>query len=97
MEGMIEIAEDIFQMPVRRGVPTAHHASSGGHAAVTLAEGGFASMIGDPKFATGVGLVLYGAAHDPLVEEAAPRGKAVHTSERPGTLSRFTSWVRDMF
>jgi len=93
MDGMIEIAEDIFQMPIRRGVPTAHAGPAG--RSVTLAEGGFASMIGDPKFATGVGLVLYGAAHDPVQPELSR--KVARTEERPSAFHRFTHWVRDIF
>jgi cell division protein FtsA len=50
-------------LPVRRGLPV-HGASYGRHAPA-LTEGGFAGVIQDPKFATGVGLVLYGAAHEP--------------------------------
>lgn len=92
MEGMIEIAEDIFQMPIRKGVPTAQRGLRG-HA-VSLAEGGFAGMIGDPKFATGVGLVLYGAAHEPVQTELTRKARG---DERPGAFSRLTHWVRDMF
>ena len=98
MEGMVDIAEDIFQMPVRLGVPTAHPATPT-PSTVTLAEGGFASMIGDPKFATGVGLVLYGAAHEPLTAEQPPQrgAKPVREVQGPGPIRRFTSWVREIF
>lgn len=63
MHGMLEIAEDIFQMPVRLGVPV--YADGNGRE-IGLTEGGFASVIQDPKFATGVGLVLYGARNEPV-------------------------------
>jgi cell division protein FtsA len=63
MDGMIEIAEDIFQMPVRLGTPV--YADGNGRE-IGLTEGGFASVIQDPKFATGVGLVLYGARNEPV-------------------------------
>ena len=107
MEGMIEIAEDIFQMPVRQGVPTS---IPGGErqGVVSLAEGGFASMVSDPKFATGVGLVLYGATHEPMAEAAEPApAQALRSRRRPGNLppdhrlgpgyflSRGTSWFPD--
>jgi cell division protein FtsA len=95
MEGMAEIAEDIFGMPVRAGVPTAR-GGSGTSSRITLSEGGFAGMITDPKFSTGVGLVLYGATHEPLAEEAGRRA-VVPREDRPGTLRRFTHWVREMF
>lgn len=95
MEGMAEIVEDIFQMPVRRGVPV-HGASYGRHNP-HLSEGGFAGVIQDPKFATGVGLVLYGAAHEPLALAHEP-ARAQHGGDhRPGIGRRFASWVRDMF
>lgn len=94
MDGMVEIAEDIFQMPVRKGVPSAHTGTRG-HT-VALAEGGFASMIADPKFATGVGLVLYGAAHEPMAVDAGRRASTPR-DDRPGAFRRLTHWVREMF
>lgn len=93
MDGMIEIAEDIFQMPVRKGVPFAQGGQRGSQK-ISLAEGGFAGMIGDPKFATGVGLVLYGASHEPL-EAEPPRRLAREEVISP--VRRFTSWVKEMF
>ncbi|MCY1012499.1 rod shape-determining protein [Nannocystis pusilla] len=92
MEGMTEIVEDVFQMPVRRGVPV--HGASFGRGQPSLTEGGFAQVIQDPKFSTGVGLVLYGAAHQPMaaVEVQQPRGE-----RRPGIGKRFVGWMRDMF
>jgi cell division protein FtsA len=92
MEGMVEIVEDVFQMPVRRGVPV--HGASFGRSQPALTEGGFAQVIQDPKFSTGVGLVLYGAAHQPMaaVEVQPPRGE-----RRPGLGKRFVGWMRDMF
>lgn len=93
MEGMTEIVEDVFQMPVRRGVPV--HGASFGRGQPSLTEGGFAQVIQDPKFSTGVGLVLYGAAHQPMaaVEVQQPRGG----ERRPGIGKRFVGWMRDMF
>ncbi len=49
MEGMAELAEQIFDLPVRMGVPKG--------------VGGLVDVISSPQYATGVGLVLYGAAH----------------------------------
>jgi cell division protein FtsA len=46
LEGMPEIAEQIFDLPIRRGAPTGI--------------GGLADHVGSPAFATAVGLVLYG-------------------------------------
>jgi cell division protein FtsA len=46
MEGMIDLAEEVFHMPVRMGVPQYI--------------GGLKGVVQNPIFATGVGLVLYG-------------------------------------
>ena len=47
MEGVPELAEGIFDQPVRRGVP--------------IGIGGLVDIIESPIYATGVGLALYGA------------------------------------
>jgi cell division protein FtsA len=47
MEGVPELAEAIFDQPVRRGVPADI--------------GGLADVVRSPIYATGVGLALYGA------------------------------------
>lgn len=47
LPGMPELAEFIFEMPVKRGIP--------------LEVGGLKDVVQSPKFATGVGLVLNGA------------------------------------
>ena len=46
MEGMPEIAEQVFDLPVRRGYP--------------VGISGLADLVNSPIFATGVGLVMYG-------------------------------------
>ena len=93
MDGMVEIVEDIFQMPVRRGVPV--HGASFGKGQPSLTEGGFAQVTQDPKFSTGVGLVLYGASHQPTASlEVHPPSRG---ERRPGIGKRFVSWMREMF
>jgi cell division protein FtsA len=93
---MLEIAEDIFQMPVRLGTPV--YADGNGRQ-IGLTEGGFASVIQDPKFATGVGLVLHGARHEPveqLIDTSANRDRGA----APGKASLPRRWmerVREMF
>jgi cell division protein FtsA len=47
MEGVPELAEAVFEMPVRRGIPAE--------------VGGLADAVRSPIYATGVGLALYGA------------------------------------
>jgi cell division protein FtsA len=49
MEGMPELAEQIFDMPVRRAEPKGL--------------GGLVDIVSSPVHATGAGLVIYGAAH----------------------------------
>jgi len=47
MEGMIDLAEEVFHMPVRLGIPQG--------------VGGLSGVVHNPIYATGVGLVQYGA------------------------------------
>ena len=47
MEGMVDLAEEVFHMPVRLGMPQYI--------------GGLKGVVQNPIFATGVGLVIYGA------------------------------------
>ncbi len=66
MEGLVELAEEVFHMPVRLGIP--------GY--VT----GLSDVVRNPIYATGVGLLLFGSAHGPgqIKEAAGGRGlKAV--------------------
>ncbi|MCB5188580.1 cell division protein FtsA [Methylobacillus caricis] len=46
MKGMVELGEEIFHMPVRLGMPRY--------------VGGLSEVVGNPRYATGVGLVLMG-------------------------------------
>jgi cell division protein FtsA len=49
MEGVVELAEQVFNLPVRRGLPSG----------IT----GLVDVVNSPMYATGVGLVLYGVNH----------------------------------
>jgi cell division protein FtsA len=49
MDGMPELAEQVFNLPVRRGTPQGI--------------GGLVDVVNSPMYATGVGLVLYGSRH----------------------------------
>src|SRR5262245_20766949 len=51
LDGMPEIAEQIFDLPIRRGCPTD--------------VGGLTDHVASPTFATGVGLALYGCRNSP--------------------------------
>jgi cell division protein FtsA len=52
LPGMPELAEQIFSMPVRRGVPQG--------------VGGLIDVVNSPVYATGVGLVIYGSQHQAM-------------------------------
>jgi cell division protein FtsA len=56
---MPEIAEQIFDLPIRRGAPSG--------------VGGLADHVGSPSFATPVGLVLYGQRNQ-IVEATRTSG-----------------------
>ncbi|MDU0356450.1 cell division protein FtsA [Paraglaciecola aquimarina] len=60
MEGAVEFAEEIFQMPVRVGAP--------------IAMKGLSEYVEDAKFATAVGLLQYGKEH--LVSQLSAKNKA---------------------
>ena len=53
MDGMLELAEQVFNLPVRRGLPTGI--------------GGLVDVVKSPMYSTGVGLVLYGKKHSTTV------------------------------
>lgn len=62
--GMVEVAEDVFDLPVRRGEP-------GG-------VGGLTEPVSGPQHATAIGLALYGAAHGGTVRRSLiPAGSGV--------------------
>ena len=63
MEGAIELAEEVFHMPVRLGVP--QHVD------------GLADVVRNPIHATGVGLLLYGKNAIQAKAEAASSGSGV--------------------
>ena len=52
MEGMVELAEEVLGLPARIGQPEA--------------VGGLVDVVRNPKYSTGVGLVIYGMNHRPL-------------------------------
>jgi cell division protein FtsA len=48
MQGMVELGEEIFHMPVRLGLP--------------MYQGGHAEVVRNPRYATAVGLLLEGVS-----------------------------------
>jgi cell division protein FtsA len=94
MEGMAEFAEEILGMPVRLGVP--------------IGVRGITQLVAGPQYATGVGLVLYGAAAlaeargrelvRGTVEEVSPTPPPAESKrQRKRTGSRLLNWLRAAF
>jgi len=61
--GLVELAEEIFHMPVRMGVP--QHVS------------GLTDVVQNPIYSTGVGLLLYGRDHHGRTESLSGSGEGV--------------------
>ncbi|MCL2029558.1 MAG: cell division protein FtsA [Deltaproteobacteria bacterium] len=78
LEGVPELAEQVFDLPVRRGYP--------------LDIGGLKDVINDPKYATAVGLVLYGLKTERL-KNAGPRPDGSF----PSIFGRFRRWIKESF
>jgi cell division protein FtsA len=81
MEGMIDLAEEVFHMPVRLGIPQG--------------VGGLSGVVHNPIYATGVGLVLFGAkarsgSHYGLV----PQSTAIGIK---GVLDKMKGWFQGNF
>jgi cell division protein FtsA len=79
MPGMVELAEQVFEMPVRLGAP-------GGL-------GGLGANVADPRYSTGVGLVLHGAQEENGVEMPHAQ-KKVNGARSPFDLTR---WFSELF
>jgi cell division protein FtsA len=88
MEGMTECAEEVLGMPVRLGMPVGVR--------------GIVQLVQGPQFATGVGLIRYGA--DRILESHGRSGarpqqvvepEALVSEERKG--KGFWGWLRDAF
>ena len=82
LEGMPEIAEQIFDLPIRRGMP--------------VGVGGLADHVSSPVFATPVGVVLY--AHRNRVPEPRGTGAARSAASAGGSgrFSRNSSRTPDV-
>jgi cell division protein FtsA len=78
LEGMPELAEFIFEMPVKRGLP--------------LNIGGLRDVVNSPKFATGVGLLKYGARNSSK-SKFTIRDKNIYDKVR----GSMRLWIKDLF
>lgn len=80
LEGMVDLAEEVFHMPVRLGVPQNIRGLSG--------------VVENPIYATGVGLVLFGA------DKRSGKGYAHRSGEVEGVKgmwSKMKSWFQGNF
>ena len=90
MEGMVECAEEILGMPVRLGFP--------------VGVKGLVQLVQGPQYATGVGLVRYGAQH---LADAYARGDSSvvmsaqplveHSAQGAAKKSGFFEWFKAAF
>ena len=81
LEGVPELAEQVFDLPVRRGYPRSI--------------GGLTDVINDPKYATAVGLVLYGMRQEQLRSEKQFRRR--DGSGFGQVLDRMKNWLKEVF
>lgn len=79
MEGMTEMAEQVLGLPVRRGLPTK--------------VGGLIDVVRSPAYATGVGLVMFGANAGRSPAQVQSRSGEVQT----GVIKRVWSRLAEMF
>ncbi len=79
LQGMPELAEDVFGMPVRLGIPRGI--------------GGLTDVVKSPMYATGVGLVLYGARNLQKPKHFRVRNKDSYKS----VLTRMKEWLGEVF
>jgi cell division protein FtsA len=68
LEGMPEMAEKVFDLPVRRGIPYGF--------------GGLADAVASPVYATAVGLALYGASRSGEKSNFRVRDRNVYAKVR---------------
>jgi cell division protein FtsA len=81
LEGMPEIAEQIFDMPVRRGTPSGI--------------GGLVDVVASPVYSTAVGLVLYGSRNRASLALGTSRAMATGTFGK--VTGRLMGWLSDFF
>jgi len=80
LEGMMDLAEEVFHMPVRMGLPQY--------------VGGLTNVFENPVYATGVGLVIFGAKHQDGTHYFD------HASSQPGIkamIAKMKSWFQGNF
>ncbi|MNZ75476.1 Cell division protein FtsA [compost metagenome] len=81
MEGAVELAEEIFHMPVRLGLPQGVR--------------GLEDVVRNPAYATGVGLLLYGLRKQGSPSYSASGGSSEES--KPPVFERLKRWVQGNF
>ena len=81
VEGAVELAEEVFHMPVRLGYP---------HGVKGLQE-----QVNSPSFATTVGLLKYAQEHQPTEKPTTERSSGL--SEAGSVLEKMKSWFKNSF
>ncbi len=77
MEGIAEVGEQVLGLPTRKGTPTKI--------------GGLVDVVRSPAYATGVGLVMFGASQGKTIQLAS------RTEDRPGMFKRAWSRLAEIF
>lgn len=83
MEGAVELAEEVFHVPVRLAIPQG--------------VSGLSDVVSNPIHATGVGLLQYGLKQMQSGKQPASAAKARKPKEGPGAFSRLRQWVAENF
>ncbi len=78
MQGMVELGEEMFHMPVRLGLPRY--------------VGGLADVVKTPRFATGVGLLLYG-----LEQQQKHEDLRMQSGSFSDVLAKMKTWFQGNF
>ena len=82
MEGAIELAEEIFHMPVRLASPHGVR--------------GMADILNSPIYATGIGLLQY-AQHDHVGGSVETVNQDVASAPRIGVLEKMKAWFKSNY
>ncbi|GGX46718.1 cell division protein FtsA [Saccharospirillum salsuginis] len=83
MEGAVELAEEVFHVPVRLAIPQG--------------VSGLSDVVSNPIHATGVGLLQYGLRQMQSGKQPASAAKVRKPKEGPGALSKLKQWVAENF
>ncbi len=81
MEGVVELAEEIFHMPVRIGYPQSAR--------------GLNDIVRNPIYSTGVGLLQYGLRHQ--AGDGGSGSSGSPANDEPGLIARFKAWLQRHF